>query len=167
MTEDVIKAQANLLASLFCFLEDDRDTATYKVEDHNICSAVIEKNGLVSNPYMSYSNGSRISKKMRCEYEFIPDLKTDNKLINRGGMQDLHTEIRLLNYLHASGTLQGPCDIHLFSSRSVCPTCLSAIQELRYSLHSQGIQIFFYSLKAENGITDCVFDEFNNIYNYN
>ena len=101
MTIEQLAHQGRILLGLYAWLADDRNTAFYDVEKHNLCTAVIETPNGISQTFISYSNPSRLSNEMIESYEIVQDVSEDQKLIKIGGMAGLHTEIRLLNYIYA------------------------------------------------------------------
>ena len=104
MTIEQLAHQGRILLGLYAWLADDRNTAFYDVEKHNLCTAVIETPNGISQTFISYSNPSRLSNEMIESYEIVQDVSEDQKLIKIGGMAGLHTEIRLLNYIYVKGT---------------------------------------------------------------
>lgn len=153
MTDEELANQGRILLGLYKFLAEDRNTASYDVEDHNLCTAVIETQSGISNTFISYSNPSRLSKELRESYEIVQDVPEDQKLINIGGMAGLHTEIRLLNYIYAHNKMpSGFYTIHLFSTRTVCGTCKNCIDQVRTYFAPKNIGVKYYSLQSEKTI---------------
>lgn len=165
MTNEQLAHQGRILLGLYAWLADERNTAFYDVENHNLCTAVIETPNGISKTFVSYSNSSRLSNGLRTAYEIVKDVPEDLKLINIGGMADLHTERRLLNYIYAHNELpNGNCIIHLFSTRTVCETCKRGIVQARAILAQKNIGIKYYSLRSERSIIlDSIYDEENRI----
>ena len=128
MNVDQIKDHALALAGLYDMLRHDLEAYVHDIDAHNLCSAVVEKWGGGSETFYSYSNPSGLPVHIRAAYNFIiGDVPV--KFINRGGMQDLHTEVRLINYLFSNHYLDGKYTVTFFSSRTVCATCRAAIMQ--------------------------------------
>ena len=139
MTDEELANQGRILLGLYNFLAEDRNTASYDVEDHNLCTAVIETQSGISNTFISYSNPSRLSKELRESYEIVQDVPEDQKLINIGGMAGLHTEIRLLNYIYAHNKMPSG-------------TCKNCIDQVRTYFAPKNIGVKYYSLQSEKTI---------------
>lgn len=161
MTNEQLQKEALYLSGLYCLLIQDRSTARYDVEKHNLCTAVIERKDGLSKTWVAYSNPSGLRVGLRMDYGIISDVLDDEKLIGIGGMADYHTEVRLINYLYASGEINdGNATIYLFSSRSVCNTCKQGIIAARQILEPQNVDIKYYSLKCETELQlDTLYDE--------
>ena len=161
MTNEQLAHQGRILLGLYAWLADDRNTAFYDVEKHNLCTAVIETPNGISQTFISYSNPSRLSNEMIESYEIVQDVSEDQKLIKIGGMAGLHTEIRLLNYIYAhNGMPSGNFIIHLFSARTVCGTCKNSIDQVRTFWAPKNIGIKYYSLRSEKSIIlDSLYDD--------
>ena len=101
----------------------------YNFEDHNLCGAFVLKNRNYLGSALCFSNPSALSKRLLAKYKFVEG-DVDYKIINRGGMRDFDTEVRLLNYLWY-GFRDDQITIYLLSMRSVCPHCLRAIEHYR------------------------------------
>jgi hypothetical protein len=155
MTLDDVKTHALQMAAAYAFLIQDMHK--HDVDAHNLCSAVVERGGQTLATFFAYSNLSAIPAKLQQVYCFV-DGKVDNKLINRGGMQDLHTEVRLINHLYANGYLVANTVVSFFSSRSCCATCRRAIMETMRLL-SGTVALMAYEFKAEahGSITENVY----------
>jgi hypothetical protein len=126
MTLDDVKKHALQLAAIYAWVVKDLSHRVYDPDQHNLCSAVVEQSDRIIGTYFSYSNPSALPKEMVENYAFI--LGDDApQIIGRGGMQDLHTEVRLINYLSTKKWLVSPNVIAFFSTRSVCATCREAI----------------------------------------
>lgn len=145
MTQEQVAQHALQLAAMYAFLA--ADMYRHDVDAHNLCSAVVERGGRTLGAWFAYSNLSALPAKLRDVYNFV-DGKVDMKLIDRGGMQDLHTEIRLINHLHASGELTAGTVVSFFSSRSCCATCRSAIMATMRLLNGT-VALMAYEFKAE------------------
>jgi len=163
MTNEQLEYEALYLAGLYCFLIEDRNTARYDVEKHNLCTAVIERSDGLSKTWVAYSNPSGIRLGLRREYGLISDVPNAQRIIGIGGMADMHTEIRLINYLFANGEINdGNATIYLFSTRTVCKTCKQGIADAIQILQPQNVSIKYYSLRCEtNTILDGLYDEAN------
>ncbi len=144
MTIDQVRDHALHLAALYGMLMADMHR--HDVDAHNLCSAVVERSGRIVGVYFSYSNPSALPAPVRAAYNFVEG-RGIAKLIDRGGMQDLHTEIRLINHLYASGELTAGTVVSFFSSRSCCATCRSAILSTMQLL-SGSIALMAYEFKA-------------------
>jgi hypothetical protein len=150
MNADLVKTYAQNLLFLYVELIAANDGYKHDPEAHNLCSAVCEMSDGVSE-YVSYSNPSGLAVNVR-KYvlsAFIPDVKIHNAVIERGGMQDLHTEVRLLNYLHSIGMFDKVGTISFFSTRSVCKTCADAIAEAQRKF-ARNVAFVPFELKAED-----------------
>lgn len=156
MTFDMVKEQARILAAMYAFLDEDRSTPTYQVIDHNVCSAYVEYVDGTNEAFFCYSNPSALkAKKFDC-YNLVKDDMIINKLINRGGMMDLHTEVRLINYLYSVGKLKPGTVVNFFSSRTVCDTCRTAIYTAMKTLFGS-VAFMAYEFKVEDkGFTDYI-----------
>lgn len=161
MTNEELANQGRILLGLYAFLAEDRNTASYDVEDHNLCTAVIETPSGISKTFISYSNPSCLSDEVKKNYEIVQDVPEGQKLINIGGMAGLHTEIRLLNYIYAHNEMpSGFFIIHLFSTRTVCGTCKKCIDQVRAYFAPKNIGVKYYSLKSEKPIVlDNLYDD--------
>lgn len=159
MSLDEIKEQARILAALTCFLDEDVDTGKYSVFDHNVCSAYIEYPDGRKETLFSYSNPSRLKKGLIGEYEFIIASGIPDKIIARGGMQDLHTEVRLLNFLYEY-RLKGITGavINFFSMRSVCDTCRAAIYTFMKEVNGRhAVTAYEFKIEKYGCVTDYVY----------
>lgn len=152
MTEDEIVSYAQNLYAAYCLLIIENDGFAHDPEKHNLCSAIVSNSGGVKE-YLSYSNVSGLSKSVRTfvQGSLIPSTPVVNPLIKRGGMQDLHTEVRLINYLYSIGELERAGTVHFFSTRTVCKTCAEAIG---FAQKSCAMHVAFMpcELKAEDGL---------------
>lgn len=146
MNELQMKSHALTLAGIYGFLLEDTSHRVYDVDAHNLCSAVVEREGVEIRTFVSYSNPSSI-KSLVGPYELVGG-DVDDKLVDRGGMQDLHTEVRLINHLHAAGLLVSPNVVTFFSSRSVCDTCREAILDTMQRLEGR-VPFMALEFKAE------------------
>lgn len=157
MTKEEVKEQARILAAMYAFLDQDRSTTNYRVDDHNVCSAFIEYGDNRTETFFCYSNPSALKARKFAGYNLVVDKDFSKKLIDRGGMIDLHTEIRLINYLYAHDKLKPNTVVSFFSSRSVCGTCRSAIYDAMRSLSGQ-VAFMAYEFKVEaDGFTKYVY----------
>ena len=125
MTEEQMKSHALELASVYSSLLEDTTGIKHDPDEHNVCSAVVEV-GTHAETFYAYSNVSALKAKKYSHYTWVTG-EEGAKLINRGGMQDLHTEVRLINGLYAKGKLVQNAVVTFFSSRTVCNTCRPAI----------------------------------------
>jgi hypothetical protein len=145
MTLDDVQTHALHMAAAYAFLVQDMHK--HDVDAHNLCSAVVERGGQALATFFAYSNLSAIPAQLQQAYGFV-DGKVSHKLIDRGGMQDLHTEVRLINHLYANGYLVANTVISFFSSRSCCATCRRAIMETMRLLNGT-VALMAYEFKAE------------------
>ena len=127
--------------------------------DHNVCSAYIEYPNGRNETLFCYSNPSKLKKELIDEYEFIIASDITYKIINRGGMQDLHTEVRLLNYLYeyrlkeTSGAV-----INFFSMRSVCNTCRKAIYTFMKNVNGRhAVTAYEFKIEKFDYVPDYVY----------
>lgn len=132
MNIEQVKEHALILASGYFILGLNIAScgSSYDIDAHNLCSAVIERWGQPTETIFSYSNPSGLPKGADAAFLNLVSGKVRNPIVDRGGMQDLHTEVRIINYLNDAGYFdagQVPAVVTFFSSRSVCPTCRSAI----------------------------------------
>lgn len=157
MTKEQVKEQALILAAMYAFLDQDRSTPCYHVDKHNICSAYIEYPDKSTETFFCYSNPSALKAKKIADYNFVVDADITKKLINRRGMIDLHTEVRLINYLYSKDKLKPNTVVNFFSSRSVCDTCRAAIYDTMRKLSGQ-VAFMAYEFKAEkSGFTKFIY----------
>lgn len=122
----------------------------HDVDEHNLCSAVVECYGQDPITVLSYSNPSGLPVSINDFYEFVIG-RVPNPVIVRGGMQDLHTEVRILNQLYDQGYLtpdSGVNVITFFSSRTCCPTCRDAINTVQNQF-SRKVALNAIEFKAE------------------
>lgn len=152
MNEDEIVAYAQNLYSAYCLLILENEGYVHDPEAHNLCSAIV-KNSAGTYEFLSYSNVSGLSQKVRLfvQGSLIPSTPVTNPLIARGGMQDLHTEVRLINYLYSIGLLSQSGMVYFFSTRSVCKTCAEAIAAAQKHC-AQHVAFMPCELKAETGL---------------
>jgi hypothetical protein len=124
-------------------------------EAHNLCTAVVERPNLETETYISYSNPSGLkTKPMRfVAKSLIPEGRPHKCIVQRPGRQDLHTEVRLLNYLYSVDLLNGPGTVTLFSTRSVCTTCRHAIAAVQKAVAKQ-CGLIALELRAEDKGSD-------------
>ena len=156
MNIEQMKDHAREMAAVYAFLVQDLAHRKHDVDAHNLCSAVVELHGHPVQTLYAYSNLSALSKQIRERYRFI-DGKVNAKLIDRGGMQDLHTEVRLINHINQAG-IQAGTVISFFSARSVCPTCRSAIlSAMRLWQGGGGLMAYEYKAERHGYITDLVY----------
>lgn len=152
MTEDEIVQYAQNLYAAYCLLIIETDNFAHDPEKHNLCSAIVT-NSSGTKEYLSYSNVGSLPKGVKTfvQGSLIPSTPVHNPLIARGGMQDLHTEVRLINYLYSIGELTKSGTVHFFSTRTVCPTCAKAIG---YAQNACAKHVAFMpcELKAEEGL---------------
>lgn len=150
MNIETAKKYAENLLFLYVELMAANDGYKHDPEAHNLCSAVCEMTD-GTYEFLSYSNpsGLAVNVKKYVLGAFIPDTKIHNAIIQRGGMQDLHTEVRLLNYMHAQGIFSKIGTVSFFSTRSVCKTCASAIA-LAQKTFAQHVAFVPFELKAED-----------------
>jgi hypothetical protein len=161
MTEDEFKTEClNLVAIHEGLKLDVGKKCSHDPDEHNFCSAVIEKDGKrVGSTLVSYSNPSALKAKRYQEagYNILSEVgDVANKVINRGGRQDLHTEVRLINQMASDPSLNIPhTNIYLFTTRSVCNTCRSAILGVAKKLNH--INFYVFELRAEKYITEIAY----------
>src|SRR5450830_1247216 len=99
MNVEEMKEYALSFAAVYAFLVMDITAKGHDPDAHNLCSAVINLPDGRMEVLYSYSNPSALRKALVAEYEFvIGDVPV--KIIDRGGMQDLHTEVRLINHVY-------------------------------------------------------------------
>jgi hypothetical protein len=133
MNVEQMQQHARELAAMYEFLRSDMEKYVHDIDAHNLCSAVVELGGVpVASALYSYSNPSDLPKKIKDAYAFIIG-DVDHKFVERGGMQDLHTEVRLINHLFNANYLTQNHVVTFFSSRSVCASCRSAIMATQES----------------------------------
>ena len=77
MTIEQLAHQGRILLGLYAWLANDRNTAFYDVEKHNLCTAVIETPNGITQTFISYSNPSRLSNEMIESYEIVQDVSED------------------------------------------------------------------------------------------
>jgi hypothetical protein len=125
------------LVALYTELIGAAEGYAHDPQAHNLCLAVCEFSTGVEE-YLSYSNPSALKAKALKYFRssLIPyEPSPNNALVSRAGpsgqvpMQDLHTEVRLINYLHSIGRLARAGSVTMFSTRTVCPTCRQAIYD--------------------------------------
>ena len=127
MNIEQMQQYARELAAAYEILRSDMERYVHDIDAHNLCSAVVELGGVPVTPALySYSNPSDLPKKIKDACAFIIG-DVDRKFIDRRGMQDLHTEVRLINHLFNADYLTQNHVVTFFSSRSVCASCRAAI----------------------------------------
>lgn len=149
---------ARLLLLLYEELKVIHEDLKHDPEAHNLCLAVVEESGKNQQEFLSYSSPAALSVAGK---KFLGTALANamvvgapsgvTPFINRGGMQDLHTEVRLINFLAAAGLLRqvGSTNnvITFFSTRTVCPGCQKAIITAQNAYPGTGF--VFVSLHAE------------------
>lgn len=151
MTEQEIIKYAENLHFLYAELILANDGYKHDPEAHNLCSAVCQMTDGTNYEFVSYSNPSGLAINVR-KYvlsSLIPNGKIINAIIQRGGMQDLHTEVRLLNYMADQGIFSKTGTVSFFSTRSICPTCVKAIGYAQEKF-AKNIAFIPFELKAED-----------------
>lgn len=151
MNEVKAENHALQLLALYTELMQANEGYAHDPEEHNLCTAVVERPGKETETYISYSNPSGLTTRpMRTVVaSLIPAGRPHRCLIHRPGRQDLHTEVRLLNYLYSIGRLSQAGTVTLFSTRSVCTTCRSAIATAQAAL-SRSCGLVALELRAED-----------------
>jgi hypothetical protein len=152
MDNATIKDYANLLLDVYLNMIDEHADVVHDPEDHNICLAIVERPRTASQVYWSYSNPSSL----RADFlrgplanVLVPNVEPHNKIIAAtGSRNDLHTEVRLLNYLHSIDLLSNNSTITLLSSRSVCGSCAQKIYDLQKKIADK-CALVATELKAE------------------
>ena len=153
MTEEEVKKYAFNLYALYVELLATNKGYAHDPEAHNLCSAVCNFVGGENYEFLAYSNPSGLATNVK-KYvlgSLIPTNKINGAIIDRGGMQDLHTEVRLLNYMADQGYLAKTGTISFFSTRSVCSTCAKAIAWVQ-ALCAKNVALIPYELKAETWV---------------
>lgn len=148
MNQEQMRTHCLQFGAAYYQLLADTSATQHDPDEHNLCSAVVEhpQFGTMETIY-SYSNPSALRARRFADYHLVEG-EVANKLIDRGGMQDLHTEVRLINYLYDRDLLGTNTVVSFFSSRSVCGTCRPAIYETMRLL--QGRCAFMaYEFKVE------------------
>ena len=149
MNADQMRDHCLQFAALYAFLQQDTAHRKHDPDAHNLCGAVIENRGAgTSETLFSYSNPSALKGAAYEGYDFVLGSGNSLNIINRGGMQDLHTEVRLLNALYGANKFFNGAEISFFSSRSVCPTCRAAIYSVMQKTNGQ-VAIMAYEFKVE------------------
>ncbi len=158
MTEQEMKDHALVLASVYASLLDDTKHVKHDPDAHNVCSAVVQPmGGAPAETYFSYSNISALKAQKYQKYNWITG-EEGAKIINRGGFQDYHTEVRLINGLYAKGKMVDGTIIFFFSSRTVCNTCRPAIYTAMQILQGRvGIMAFEFRVEQHGTLTDNVY----------
>lgn len=150
MTEEEVKKHGFNLYALYVELVLVNKDYAHDPEAHNLCSAVCQFTDGTNYELLAYSNPSSLATNVK-KYvlgSLIPANKIHRAIIDRGGMQDLHTEVRLLNYLADQGYLGKTGTISFFSTRSVCKTCAEAIAKAQ-KICAANVAFIPYELKAE------------------
>ena len=152
MSPEEIQTHAQNLYAPYCLLILENGGYVHDPEAHNLCSAIFESEGRKWE-FLSYSNVSGLPARVRTfvQGSLIPATPVENPLIKRGGMQDLHTEVRLINYLHSIGMFSRTGVLYFFSTRSVCKTCAKAISAAQQQ-HARTVAFVPLELKAESGL---------------
>ena len=151
MNETNAQDHALHLLALYAELVQASADYAHDPEEHNLCTAVVERSNGTSETYISYSNPSSLTTvPMRgIRASLIPEGRPHRCLIHRPGRQDLHTEVRLLNYLYSIDRLSQPGTVTMFSTRSVCTTCRSAIATAQAAV-SRTCGLVALELRAED-----------------
>ncbi len=151
MNEQTAQDHALHLLALYTELMQLNAGYAHDPEAHNLCTAVVERSNGATETYISYSNPSSLktvpTRSVRAS--LIPEGRPHKCLIHRPGRQDLHTEVRLLNYLYSIGRLDQAGTVTMFSTRSVCTTCRSAIATVQKSV-SRTCGLVALELRAED-----------------
>ncbi len=139
MNEETARDHALHLLALYTELVQANAGYAHDPDEHNLCTAVVERANAATETYISYSNPSGLTTNaMRSvRASLIPAGRPHRCLIHRPGRQDLHTEVRLLNYLYSIERLSRAGTVTLFSTRSVCTTCRSAIATVQAAVSRQ------------------------------
>jgi hypothetical protein len=95
MNVDLVKQHALELAAAYAYLLHKTEKRVHDPNDHNLCSAVVVPESGRTKTLLSYSNPSALSAALKSEMGLCSGEVID-KFINRGGMQDYHTEVRLI-----------------------------------------------------------------------
>lgn len=151
MTEQEVIKYAENLYFLYAELIAANDGYKHDPEAHNLCSAVCQMTDGTNYEFLSYSNPSGLAVNVR-KYvlsSFIPGDKIQNAIIQRGGMQDLHTEVRLLNYMADQGIFNKDGTVSFFSTRSICTTCADAIGMAQRKF-AKNVAFIPFELRAED-----------------
>ncbi len=139
MNEEAAQEHALHLLALYVEIMQANEGYKHDPEEHNLCTAVVEPARGATETYVSYSNPSCLTTlpTRGIRATLIPEGRPHRCLIHRPGRQDLHTEVRLLNYLYSIERLSRPGTVTLFSTRSVCTTCRSAIATAQTAVSRQ------------------------------
>lgn len=151
MNEQTAQAHALELLALYTELVQLNAGYAHDPEEHNLCTAVVERAGAATETYISYSNPSSLKTvpTRSVKASLIPEGRPHKCLIHRPGRQDLHTEVRLLNYLYSIGRLSQTGTVTMFSTRSVCKTCRSAIAAVQTEV-AKKCGLVAFELRAED-----------------
>lgn len=158
MNEDQMKQHALELAGIYYMLLDDTKHVKHDPDAHNVCSAVVQPmGGGPTETYYSYSNISALKAQKYQKYTWVTG-EEGAKIINRGGFQDYHTEVRLINGLYAKGKMVDGTVIFFFSSRTVCNTCRPAIYTaMRFLQGRVGFMAFEFRVEQHGTLTDNIY----------
>ena len=138
MNEATAQEHALHLLALYTELVQANEGCAHDPEEH-LCTAVVERSSGATETFISYPNpsGLRTRAMQGVPASLIPVGRPHRCLIHRSGRQDLHTEVRLLNHLYSIERLSRPGTVTLFSTRSVCTTCRSAIATVQAAVSRQ------------------------------
>lgn len=158
MNLEQMRAHALEMAFVYEGLKQDLANYVEDIDAHNLCSAVIEHGAKHEKTLYSYSNPAALPQKIKKEYVDLVIGDVAKKFIVRGGMQDLHTEVRLINQLYNDGFLTDNRVVTFFSSRSVCASCRAAIVTTYKTFgRSCAFNAMEFKVEAYGSITDKVF----------